>query len=87
MQNYIDRYGKPVYFSDLFQEKYRLTINYEAGQIISFYEKEEGETDEAFDLYSPMMFCAVASDQSRQYICSAAYRTRRGVTADHPITI
>lgn len=52
-----------------------MTINYEAGQIISFYEKEEGETDEAFDLYSPMMFCAVASDQSRQYICSAAYRT------------
>lgn len=70
-----------------FQEKYRLTINYEAGQIISFCEKEESETDETFDLFPPMMFCAAASDQSRQYICSADYSKRRGITADHPFTI
>lgn len=54
-----------------FQEKYRLMINYEAGQIISFYEKEGEETDETFDLFPPMMFCEAASAQSRQYICSA----------------
>ncbi len=34
-----------------------------------------------------MMFCAAASDQSRQYICSANYNTRRGITADHPFIV
>lgn len=70
-----------------FQEKYRLTINYEAGQIISFCEKEGNEPDETFDLFPPMMFCAAASDQSRQYICSADCLARRGITADHPFII
>lgn len=70
-----------------FQERYRLTINYEAGQIISFCEKEENDTNENFDLFPPMMFCTAASDQSRQYICNANYRTRRGITADHPFII
>lgn len=70
-----------------FQEKYQLTINYEAGQIICFCEKEGNETDEIFDLFPPMMFCTAASDQSRQYICNANYRTRRGITADHPFII
>ncbi len=71
-----------------FQEEYRLTINYEDGQVISFCEKEGNETDETFDLFPPpMMFCAAASDQSRQYICSANYNTRRGITADHPFIV
>lgn len=64
-----------------------MTINYEAGQIICFCEKEGNETDEIFDLFPPMMFCTAASDQSRQYICNANYRTRRGITADHPFII
>lgn len=70
-----------------FQEKYQLTINYEAGQIICFCEKEGNETDEIFDLFPPMMFCVAASDQSRQYICSANFLIRRGITADHPFII
>ena len=70
-----------------FQEKYRLIINYEAGQVISFCEKEGNEADETFDLFPPMMFCVAASNQSRQYICSAGYHIRRGITADHPFII
>lgn len=70
-----------------FQEDYRLIINYEAGQIISFCEKERNETDEIFNLFPPMMFCAAASDQSRQYICCADSVKRRGITADHPFII
>lgn len=70
-----------------FQEKYRLIINYEAGQIISFCEKEGEEINEAFDLFPPMMFCVAASDQSRRYICSAHQFTRRGITADHPFIL
>ena len=70
-----------------FQEKYRLIINYEAGQVISFCEKEGNEIDETLDLFPPMMFCVAANDQSRQYICSADYFTRRGITADHPFIV
>lgn len=75
------------YFRGYFQDKYRMTIQYEAGQILSFYEKEEHERDEAYDLFPPMMFCLAASDESRQYICSARAIMRRGITADHPFVI
>lgn len=75
------------YWMVWFQEKYQLTINYEAGQIICFCEKEGNETDKIFDLFPPMMFCAAASDQSRQYICSANQFSRRGITVDHPFII
>lgn len=70
-----------------FQEKYRLIINYEAGQIISFCEKEGEEIDEAFDLFPPMMFCVSVSDQSRKYICGADLFGRRGITVDHPFIL
>lgn len=85
--NYSDYAVLFKYLMVWFQEKYRLIINYEAGQIISFCEKEGNETDETFDLFPPMMFCVAASNQSRQYICSADYRIRRGITADHPFVI
>ena len=75
------------YFRVYLQDKYRMTIQYEAGQILSFYGKEEHERDEAYDLFPPMMFCLAASDESRQYVCSASRKMRRGITADHPFVI
>ncbi len=76
-----------LYLMAHFQDKYRMTINYEEGQIISFEEKGSDETDETFDLFPPMMFCMAASSQSRRYICSANRFNRRGITADHPFII
>lgn len=73
-----------TYLMAYFQEQYQMYINYEKGQILSFCEKGDTDVDEMFDLFPPMMFCMAASEQSRQYICSADPRRRRGITADHP---
>lgn len=70
-----------------FQDNYQMTINYEEGQIISFYNKKEDENEEIFDIFPPMMFCKAASERSRQYICSAEASIRRGITTDHPFII
>lgn len=72
------------YIMTYFQDNYRMTINYEDGQIISFYKKGDGEMEDTFDLFPPMMFCKAASDRSRRYICSADEIIRRGITSDHP---
>lgn len=48
---------------------------------------QESLFTETFDLFPPMMFCEAASDQSRQYICSADSFMRRGITADHPFIL
>ncbi len=70
-----------------FQDQYRLLINYEEGQTITFCEKDGHEPDEIYDLFPPMMFCMAASDQSRRYICCKDAIMRRGITADHPFII
>ena len=70
-----------------FQDQYRLLINYEEGQTITFCEKDGHEPDEIYDLFPPMMFCMAASDQSRRYICCEDAFIRRGITADHPFII
>lgn len=75
------------YLMASFQDQFRLIINYEEGQTITFYEKEEYESDETYDLFPPMLFCTAASDQSRKYICSAKHIIRKGITADHPFTV
>ena len=69
------------------QDQYRLLINYEEGQTITFCEKDGHEPDEIYDLFPPMMFCMAASDQSRRYICCKDAIMRRGITADHPFII
>lgn len=69
------------------QVNYSMTINYEKGQVILFYEKDKAERDEAFDLFPPMMFCKAASKQSRQYICAADAAFRKCITMDHPFII
>ncbi len=75
------------YWMAHFQDKYRMTINYENGQVLSFNDKEEHGREDIYDLFPPMMFCLAASDESRQFICSANFRMRRGITADHPFVI
>lgn len=66
------------------QDRYQMTISYEEGQTISFYEKEEIETESALDFFPPMLFCKAASDRSRQFVCDEDYTCRKGVTIDHP---
>lgn len=61
-----------------------MTINYEEGQKISFFEKEGNELEKDFDLFPPMMFCRAANDRSRQYLCCSEDDFRRGITLDHP---
>ena len=75
------------YFMAHFQNKYRMEISYEDGQVLSFYEKAEDKMEDTYDLFPPMMFCMAASDRSRQYICSADSSIRRGITADHPFVV
>lgn len=68
------------------QDNRRMTINYEKGEVLSFYEKKEENRDE-FDLFPPMMFCRAVSDQSRRYLCSQSSLERRGIMVDHPFMI
>lgn len=69
------------------QDNYSMTINYEQGQIISFYPKEKASNEDVYDIFPPMMFCKAASDESRKYICNADSNYRRGITSDHPFII
>ena len=62
-------------------------INYEAGQVLTFREKEEKTHEEAYDLFPPMMFSKASTDNSRRYLCSAFWHKRRCITLDHPFTI
>lgn len=75
------------YWMACFQDKYRMTISYEDGQVISFCDKEGQQMENAYALFPTMMFCMAASDESRQYVCSANVSWRRGITADHPFVI
>lgn len=75
------------YLMAFFQNTYRMEVSYEEGQILSFYEKEDGKMEEAYELFPPMMFCMAASDGSRQFICSADPNIRRCITADHPFIL
>lgn len=68
------------------QDDYEMTIDFKAGQTISFCRKENSETEDIYDLFPPMMFCRAADERSRQYICSAVCSFRRGIAADHPFT-
>lgn len=59
------------------QDVYEMTICYEDGQVISFYEKKDDSLENSYDLFPPMMFCKASSEQSRQYICCADSLIRR----------
>lgn len=72
------------YLSAYLQDNYLMTINYEEGEKISFFEKEGDKMEQDYDLFPPMMFCRAANDRSRQYLCCSEDVFRRGITADHP---
>ncbi len=85
---YYDKEGMIYrYWMAYFQDCFRMTINYEEGQKILFYEKEDGEREDALDLFPPMMFCKAAGKESRRYLCSKSPSLRRGITADHPFAL
>ena len=72
------------YLMAYFQDLYQMTVSYEEGQIIDFYEKKDNEMEDRYDLFPPMMFCKAVSERSRQYICSGGLWARRCITFDHP---
>lgn len=73
-----------MYHDAYLQDHYQLTINYEEEQTISFYEKNEIESESVLDLFPPMRFCEAANDRSRRYICCADPLQRKGITLEHP---
>lgn len=72
------------YLMAYLQDHYHMTINYENGQIIKFYDKEKDELGHIYDIFPPIMFCEAASEQSRKYICHGIVYYRVGITTDHP---
>ena len=64
-----------------------MKINYEKGQVISFFKKKKNEPDEIFELFPPMLFCKAASEKSRKYLCCVDPSWRKGITLDHPFVI
>lgn len=72
------------YLAAYLQDNYRMTINYEEGQTISFFAKDGDKMEQDYDLFPPMMFCRAASDRSRQFLCCSEDDFRRGITLDHP---
>lgn len=72
------------YLAAYLQDNYHMTINYEEGQMISFFAKDGDKMEQDYDLFPPMMFCKAANDRSRQFLCCSEADFRRGITADHP---
>lgn len=72
------------YLLAYFQDTYQMTIDYPAGQVLAFSDRPDGDSEETYDLFPPMMFCKAANEESRQYLCAADAEIRRGITADHP---
>ncbi len=72
------------YLAAYFQDNYLMTIDYEEGQKIFFFEKDGDKMEQDYDLFPPVMFCRAASDRSRQYLCCSEAEFRRGITANHP---
>lgn len=77
---------------NLYQDAYlqahnQMKINYEKGQVISFFKKKKNEPDEIFELFPPMLFCKAASEKSRKYLCCVDPSWRKGITLDHPFVI
>lgn len=85
---HIDR-NSPFVLFNLYQNIYLqdhklMEINYEKMQIISFSEKNEIGSEEALELFPPILFCKAADEKNRRYICSAQSFWRKGITMDHP---
>lgn len=84
---YSDRALVNLYQDMCLQEHNRMEIDFEKGQSISFYEKDQEELEEVMDLFPPMRLCKAANDESRRYLCGAKPDYRKGITLDHPFMI
>lgn len=69
------------------QDNFSMTISYEEGQAITFYDKQKDGYENIYDIFPAFMFCKAADEQSRKYICHAQEDYRRGITVDHPFII
>ena len=76
-----------LYQNMYLQDHKQIEINYEKKQIITFSEKKENESEEALDLFPPMLFCKAADEKNRRYLCSSGSFFRKGITMDHPFII
>lgn len=87
LQYYSDRVLVNLYQDMCLQEHNRMEIDFEKGQSILFYERDQEELEAVMDLFPPMRFCKAANDESRSYLCGAELDYRKGITLDHPFMI
>ena len=80
-------YIMDTYFAAYLQDNFSMTISYEDGQKIEFYNKKRDNYENAYDIFPALIFCKAASEKSRKYICHAKFFNRRGITSDHPFII
>ena len=74
-----------VFMFSYLQDNYDMKINYEAGQIISFEERQKADDFlNTIDQFPPMLFCEAASTHSQTILCNAFSESRRCITLDHP---
>ena len=80
------RFALYKYYIAYLQDTYQMTIDYDAGQIVTLCKKVSEAPNNFFDLFPPMMFCKASTKQNRRYLCSADPNIRRGITVDHPFS-
>lgn len=66
------------------QDSYQMTVDYEAGQVITFVDRSLEEESSPYDLFPPMMFCTAVTQESRRFLCSKDSGHRRCINVDHP---
>lgn len=71
-----------LYQNVYLNEHYYMEIDYDNGQSITFYESGNC-SNEALNLFPPMLFCEAANDISSKYLCSAQPYNRKGITLNH----
>lgn len=76
-----------AFYMAYLQDTFQMTVNYEAGQVITVTNRASDAPAERYELFPPMMFCDAATEQSRRILCSKAGNLRRCITADHPYTV
>ncbi len=87
IQCYSDRALVNLYQDMCLQEHNRMEIDFEKGQSILFYERDQEELESVMDFFPPMRLCKAANDESRRYLCGAELDYRKGITIDHPFMI
>ena len=80
-----------LYFAACFQDDYQMSVNYSGGMPrICVSAKPDGEQENRYDLFPPLLFCQSANDASRRYL--RAYYHYLGdyagaINASHPYIV